>query len=276
MALGLATAVAALSLWLATLPPPEQYLFPSLPRPLQRLLGPRSTSEAVWSIQKLPAGPGVTLWALGEGCDELGCRKLSLFLQRGASFEAAGDFAGRLEGDRAPDSEGVNESPSLAPPPLTLVRESARGVLVRQRLVWLDGAYRAGKAERRFLDPLLHARVTAGELERTAKEDLRVGRFALAAGRFALLCQGGCSASEREREGDAALGARLLPQAEAAFRAVIREEPTRGSAWLSLGETLSHEHELAPARAAYEQAARQADPKAAAKARGHLAKLPPP
>lgn len=252
---------AALALAVATLPPFQQYLRESFPAALQREL--RGGGD-VWHVRRLPAGAAGKLWIVGAACDEDGCRRTLLFLQKGREFTRVGES----KGDAVDASGG-----EAAPPALTMERR--RGSRVeRFALDYRDGAYVAGAEKKLVVDPLTREEVSREKLDESAEDDCVAGRDAVAAGRWAALCEAGCTPAQHAKEGRAALRAGAFPEAERALRAALKADPSFAEARLDLGDALAAQGKLGEARVAYEDASRSRDEAVSAGAKDRLARLP--
>ncbi len=255
-----AAALALVSV-LGLAPGAEHYTFPSFPRALQAKLPKPREADALWPVWRMPAGPDATLWAIGEGCGPERCRRTLLFLRKGAAWQPLGSPAGTLE-----DAAGGDDGP----PTLTVRRPRRHEV----DLVWEGGAYAERDRTDAVVDPVSGNRLTREALDKMARDDFVAGRDLSAAGRWAVLCKIGCSASQSAEEGRAALRAGLLPQATRALRAALERQGGLTVARLDLGEALAAAGKVGEARAQYAQVAAGADEKLAAIARERLAKLP--
>ncbi|MHB8417493.1 MAG: hypothetical protein ACYDCL_05425 [Myxococcales bacterium] len=255
----------ALALLVAALPRFEQYTLESFPRALQAKLQGGALFRPPFEVRRLPAGHGARLWAVGEGCGEEGCRRTLLFLEKDKAFAKVGEANGDLA-----DASGGEASP----PDLTAVRRLPGGRLERVSLVWKEGAYQAGKAARLIVDPLSGDEVSREALDRAAQDDFVAGRDVSAAGRWAALCEAGCTPATRAEEGRASLRAGAFPQAEKALRAALKADPSLPSARLDLGDALAAQGKLGEAKAAYQAAARGHDEAIVAQAKDRLARLP--
>ena len=266
----------ALALALRALPPAEQYTFESFPRGLQPLLKQRQEREQrhldagplpapLWLVWRLPAGKGATAWALGEGCEDEGrCRWTLFFVQRGREFHEAGTFKG------APEDAVSGEA---SPPEWVLARHAATDAIERTHLAYRNGAYHAGKAEERFEDPLTHGLVSREELDRTADDDFVAGRYAAAAGRWSMLCRAGCTPDRHAKEGRSALRANLPAAAEKALREALAADSKLDVARLDLGDALATEGKLGEARTLFQTVVHSHDADLAAAAKARLEKL---
>jgi hypothetical protein len=202
--------IALLCSLLTVLPASEQYAGKSLPAGMTRVLGPHvGPNDGIYRVQRFRE-QGRTLWIVSPPCgEESGSCRVVLFLESGHDLREVGKANGDLV-DADPET-GV-------PVELSFHVAAAK---TETQLRWSDGRYVAKKVARWFRDPLTRERINAAELRARGMLDLQNGRFTVAAGRYALLCQDPCAVLEVETLATALLEARLFDQAEAALRRAI-------------------------------------------------------
>jgi hypothetical protein len=217
------------SLLLLALPENSQYAQSSLPASIARVIGAHA---GIYRVRQFHEA-GRTLWVVTLPCRvpaeefpspparvpaeefpsppasaPVACQ-VDLFLQTGQGFREVGKASGELV-DADPES-GVPDELSFHVP------ASAKETQLR----WAEGRLVSKQVPRWFRDPLTRERVDADELRARGMLDLQSGRFTVAAGRYALLCQDRCAVLDVETLATALLEARLFEQAAAALRRAI-------------------------------------------------------
>jgi Tetratricopeptide repeat len=254
-------------------PRSEQYVWPSLPLALQKVLtqsGKGGHADTVYDVLRFRDG-AATLWLLSGPVARCKAPPLELvafegpecpvglYLEERRTFRHVGDAHGTLA-SAAPESGLPTELRFSAP-----LRDGAQK---QERLQFGDGGYDLELVPARLQDPLTNDVLSPEELHRRASEDLDRGYFPAAAGRLAVLCQLGCDAERFELLGLSSLKTGSFARAEAALRQSVTLAPDKASAWLTLGDTLVAEGKDAEARKAYAQA--QRDPTVAPRVKERL------
>ena len=255
----------ALSATAQALPSSQQYLWASLPLALQKELkkdGNDGHGEAVYEVVRFNDGT-VTLWLLtgprsrckpppaelvefaGPECP------VSLFLEERRVFRRVGEAHGTLA---LVTPETADLERSVLPTELRFSAPQRDGAPKQERLLFKDGHYELDLVPATLVDPLTYDRLSLGELEHRAREDIDRGHYPAAAGRLFTLCRLGCNAELFELLGLAALKSAAPERAEAALRESVTLEPERSSAWLMLGDSLLNSGKTAEARKAYARA----------------------
>ncbi len=214
------------SLLLLALPENSQYARSSLPAGIAKAVGAHAGLYRVRQFRE----PGRSLWVVTLPCDEKGATcSVELFLEAGQGFREVGKASGELV-DVDPEG-GVPEELSFH------VATSAKETQLR----WSNGRFASKQVPRWFRDPLTRERLDASELRARGMQDLQSGRFTLAAGRYALLCQDPCVVLDVETLATALLEARLPEQAEAALRRAIKMQGHQAQDLVSLASLLRAE-----------------------------------
>lgn len=206
------------SLLLLALPENSQYAQSSLPAGIARVIGAHAgiyrvrqfheTGRSLWVVT-LPCRVPAEEFPSRSAREGVAACQVELFLETGQGFRAVGKASGELV-DADPES-GVPDELSFHVP------ASAKETQLR----WAEGRLVSKQVPRWFRDPLTRERVDAEELRARGMLDLQSGRFTVAAGRYALLCQDPCAVLDVETLATALLEARLFEQAAAALRRAI-------------------------------------------------------